>query len=330
MQPTVSILIAARNEEANILRCLQALERLAFPAEDLEVLIGNDRSEDNTGPLVAAFIAEKSNFRLLDINSRIGNQAGKANVLAQLAREARGRFFLITDADCEVSAGWISGMIRPFSNEGVGVVTGCTRMVAHTAFQKLQAIDWLAGQHVIDQLARFGIPLTTMGNNMAVRRQAYEATGGYEHLPFSIVEDFQLFREILKHRYNFAHLFRPEVLAMTQPLPGFRAWLHQRKRWMIGAMELPWYFLAFLLLQTLFYPLLIGLSFWFPVLAVSIWGLKFGLQSFQLAVILKRFHCRDLLPFIPLYDPYVHIGYLMTLIFYLLPTKVIWKGRTYP
>jgi cellulose synthase/poly-beta-1,6-N-acetylglucosamine synthase-like glycosyltransferase len=81
-----------------------------------------------------------------------------------------------------------------------------------------------------------------MGNNMAVRRTAYDAVGGYENLPFTVVEDYQLFTEIIQHRFSFGHLFNREVLATTRPLPDWKSWLQQRKRWMIGALQLPVYF----------------------------------------------------------------------------------------
>ncbi|WP_262489953.1 glycosyltransferase [Hymenobacter sp. AT01-02] len=69
-RPRVSILIAARNEEATIERCLTALSRLNYPPEQLEILIGDDASTDNTAAIVAAFIANKPQFRLLSIRQR--------------------------------------------------------------------------------------------------------------------------------------------------------------------------------------------------------------------------------------------------------------------
>ena len=42
--PKVSVLLAVRNEEENILRCLEALEDMDYPKNKIEILIGNDRS----------------------------------------------------------------------------------------------------------------------------------------------------------------------------------------------------------------------------------------------------------------------------------------------
>lgn len=324
-----SILIAARNEEDTVLRCLQALERLDYPKNRYEVLIGNDQSDDKTGSIVADFIRDKPQYRLFNITEKVGKQAGKANVLAQLARYAQGEILLLTDADCAVAPGWISGMLKPFEKQNLGILTGCTQIVGQTAFQRTQAVDWFYGQYLIKQCTDLRIPVTAMGNNMAVRRTAYDAVGGYEKLPFSVVEDYQLFTEIRKHGFDFAHRFDPAVLATTLPLPNWKSWLHQRKRWFVGALQLPAYFLVLFLVQLLFYPVLIGLSFWFPTTALIIWLVKFGTQSGQLLWILNRFRRWDLLPYLIVFELYLHLGYLISFVYYLLPTQVVWKGRTY-
>jgi cellulose synthase/poly-beta-1,6-N-acetylglucosamine synthase-like glycosyltransferase len=324
-----SILIAARNEEDTILRCLQAIERLNYPPDRYEVLIGNDQSEDKTGLIIENFIRDKPQFRLFTITERLGKQAGKANVLAQLARQAQGRILLFTDADCEVSPDWVSGMLRPFEQDKIGILTGCTQILGQNWFEQLQAVDWFYGQYLIKQFASLNIPVTAMGNNMAVRRTAYDAVGGYENLPFTVVEDYQVFTEIIQHRFSFGHLFNREVLATTRPLPDWKSWLQQRKRWMIGALQLPVYFVGLFLLQLVYYPILIVLAFWYPTVAATIWGIKFVVQSGQLLWILNRFRRWDLLPHLIGYEFYVHIGYLISLVYYLLPTKLVWKGRTY-
>src|SRR4051794_40849265 len=81
----VSILIAARNEANNIERCLTSITRLNYPADLIEVLIGNDGSTDETAKIVETFIADKPNFKLVSITEKLGQAHGKGNVLAHLA-----------------------------------------------------------------------------------------------------------------------------------------------------------------------------------------------------------------------------------------------------
>ena len=75
--PQISILIAARNEEATILDCLQAITQLDYPSDAVEVLIGDDQSTDRTGSFVADFIADKPNFQLVSITYTQAGLRGK-------------------------------------------------------------------------------------------------------------------------------------------------------------------------------------------------------------------------------------------------------------
>ena len=122
----VSILIAARNEEQNIIRCLQAIDSQDYPKDKLDVLIGDDDSGDGTAALAQGFIEGRPHFRLLPIRLQIAGLRGKTNVLAQLARQATGDFFLVTDADVCVPPTWVRGMLAEFAPQ-TGVVSGVTR-----------------------------------------------------------------------------------------------------------------------------------------------------------------------------------------------------------
>src|SRR5437868_4272822 len=59
-QLNVTIIIAARNEEENIVNCLQSIVRQDFPKEQVEVIVVNDHSEDKTAELAIAFL--RANF----------------------------------------------------------------------------------------------------------------------------------------------------------------------------------------------------------------------------------------------------------------------------
>ncbi len=141
-RPTVSILIAARNEETTILTCLRAVAKLNYPADAVEVLIGNDQSTDRTAAVVADYIADKPGFQLVTIIESPTGLRGKANVLAQLTRLARGQYLFFTDADTQVPPDWLSDMSRQFTGN-VGIVTGVTLPDGPRLFHTLQTIDWL-------------------------------------------------------------------------------------------------------------------------------------------------------------------------------------------
>lgn len=326
--PFISILVAARNEAYTILDCLRSITQLNYPPEYVEVLIGNDQSTDQTQALVLAFIADKPAFHLVAIEiSRIGLQ-GKANVLAQLARQARGSLFFFTDADTRVPANWLTEMSRQFAGQ-TGVVTGVTLPQGAGLFAKLQTIDWLYNLTLTHLVSIVGIPVTAMGNNMAVSRAGYEAAGGYEALPFSVVEDYTLFQAVVSKGYGFQNLLNEYVLADTKPVTTLMAFLQQRKRWMRGATALPPWMVISLYVQYLAGPLLLLVGYFSPVLAIGLYLIRLFIQATILSFGLSRLKQTNLWVFALLFEPYQLIIGPLAVAFYLLPTPIDWKGRRY-
>ncbi|MDB5243304.1 MAG: glycosyl transferase family 2, partial [Spirosoma sp.] len=175
----------------------------------------------------------------------------------------------------------------------------------------------------------FGVPVTAMGNNMAVSRDAYEAVGGYESLPFSVVEDYTLFQAIAKRGFRFHNVLNEAVLARTRPVDTLWAFLNQRKRWMRGATNLPLWMVAALYMQYLAVPLLLLLGWFIPVLAVCLYILKLFVQTLIISLGLGRLRQTRLWPYALLFEGYQLILGPLSVLYYLAPTKINWKGRTY-
>ena len=185
--PRVSILVAARNEEAALPRCLAALRALRYPPENVEILVGDDASTDRTRAVAeAAMQGYAGRFAVLAITEPVGEARGKANVLAQLAQAATSDYFFITDADIAVPPTWLRGLLAAAA-PGVGTVTGIALVEGPGLLDRLQGLDWLFSLGLAQVATEAGHAVTAMGNNMLVTRAAYRATGGYEALPFSII-----------------------------------------------------------------------------------------------------------------------------------------------
>jgi cellulose synthase/poly-beta-1,6-N-acetylglucosamine synthase-like glycosyltransferase len=325
----VSILIAARNEAHNIERCLQSILKLDYPQECLEVLIGDDASSDNTYEVISRYISGRPNFKLISIKDRLGCAKGKGNVLAHLAHQATSDYFFITDADMDLPADWIEAMLARATPE-IGIVTGITTVEGHHFFARMQGIDWLNALGMIQVVSDLNLPVTTMGNNMLVTREAYESTGGYEKIPFSITEDVQLFQEVLKNGYGFKNVYSHQVLAVTMPAQRLPDLMHQRKRWMKGSMHLPLYMKTVLIVYASFYAVMIPFFFRVPFFhAFFLLFLKWLFQSIFIQVCLKRVKRSATLTELVLFEVYQVFTSVLLLIFFFLPVKVIWKGRKY-
>ncbi len=345
----VTILIAARNEANNIIDCLRSVASLSYPKEALQILIGDDDSEDETAALIVEFIKDKPHFELIEIvrdwpfsnKPFVHTLKGKPNVLAQLAHHATGDYLFFTDADIEVPTDWIQNMLLHFKSN-VGIVTGITTMQTpplsflaqggslwEMLFGYCQALEWLYYLSIMRLLALFNIPLTAMGNNMAVTRKAYDSVGGYENIPFSITEDYALFQAILDKNFRFIQLFDRRVLTISKPVPTFSQLLVQRKRWMYGAISLPWgqrlgvYFNALLL------PFLILLGIFFPKTALLVIFLSYVSITAWLVGILNWLQLPQMFIGVPFFWFYhVFTNFAMFINFY-TTKQTVWKGRLY-
>ncbi len=322
--PFVSILIAVRNEEENILDLLHSLEKLTYPKEYLQILIGNDSSTDRTESLIQEFIDENlhsSHYQLVNINFQVAGLKGKANVLAQLAHFATGKYFFFTDADVEVPKHWIEEMTKIN-----GVVTGITLVKNSNWFEACQAIEWFFALYLMKRMTDFKLPSTGMGNNMMVSAEAYWAVGGYEKIGFSIVEDYALYKAIVDAKFEFRQEFKPSLMTITKPPPNY---FEQRKRWVAGGISSKSILLIPAFLQGLALPILLIISILSWEVSLLVILINLIINFFYGFRIFKKVNQSRLLKYIPAYTIYIYVFWFLQLVAYFLPTKLVWKGRSY-
>jgi cellulose synthase/poly-beta-1,6-N-acetylglucosamine synthase-like glycosyltransferase len=342
--PQVSILLAVRNEEENLARCLDSLLAQNYPPDKMTILVGDDASTDNTRAIIESYRQKDSRVQLVDVDHFLGEARAKANALAHLARanaalEAPGELLLITDADMYLQPRWARGMVDIYrqapEHKKPGVVTGFTIMQNPGLWAQLQSIDWMFAIGMVKVASDLGLPVATMGNNMMISRKAYEATGGYENLPFSITEDFQILHLTVKLGFPFYNAIDPTVLGFTRPTPSWKDLVLQRQRWMYGAVKLPWPFVFILSVQSVFYPLIVALFFLAPVQALVLLPAKVLFQAGFISLVRHRLYpdkrvkklrfYRFLFP----YDLYSGVLTLATIGMYLFWPRVYWKGRRF-
>jgi cellulose synthase/poly-beta-1,6-N-acetylglucosamine synthase-like glycosyltransferase len=115
--PSVSIIIAARNEEATIEAKLENLLALDYPEDQLEVVIASDGSDDRTGAIVSRY--QNARVCLLSLP-----RVGKAEALNAAIACARGELLVFSDANSMYCRDAIRVLVRPLADEAVGGVAG--------------------------------------------------------------------------------------------------------------------------------------------------------------------------------------------------------------
>jgi cellulose synthase/poly-beta-1,6-N-acetylglucosamine synthase-like glycosyltransferase len=329
-QPTVTVVIAARNEEASIRACLSSVLNQTYPKDRYSVIVANDGSSDSTQAICNEFVAKGtalSTFYVAEETTR----AGKSNALAQAIDRATGEVILITDADCTVPETWVEETARRYSSDEVGLVGGITLQQCASPFSGMQSLDWafILGAAVAN--ASWGNLLGSIGNNLSFRKKAYDAIGGYRNVPFSVTEDYALVQAIAKtRRWKYLYPLDKKLLVMSKACPDLLTLVRQKHRWGKGGLDMK--FSGFLLLA------ITGLMHLSP-LVVLYWG-KFILASFCVLVkmtidytfldsILTRLDRGDQLKYFFWFEMYYLVYAIVIPFLALFGGTVVWKGRNY-
>ncbi|MEX2088933.1 MAG: glycosyltransferase, partial [Bacteroidota bacterium] len=98
--PSVSLVVAARNEAHNLPRLLHCLFAQEYPAGKLEIIVVDDRSEDGSWTILQKAAEEHPRFRALRVTDLLPDFAPKKRALDLGIRSASGDIILLTDADC--------------------------------------------------------------------------------------------------------------------------------------------------------------------------------------------------------------------------------------
>lgn len=112
--PSVSVLVAAYNEEAVIAAKVANLLTAGYPAL-IEVIVASDGSSDRTNEIVEAITDRR--VSLLDLP-----RGGKTRALNAAAEAATGDVFVMTDATTHLAAGTLEALVAPFADPKVGCV----------------------------------------------------------------------------------------------------------------------------------------------------------------------------------------------------------------
>ncbi|MCU0452085.1 MAG: glycosyltransferase [Bacteroidetes bacterium] len=329
-RPTVSIVVAARNEEASIGACVDALCRQTFPADRYEVIVVDDDSTDLTAEVVRGRMPDHVQLRLVH-SSPLSRLKGKARPLSAGIAQARGEVILITDADCRVPPTWVEATAGQYEPD-VGLVGGITLQRAHTSFGGMQSLDWAYLLGVAAASVALGRSFGSIGNNLSFRKRAYDEVGGYDSLPFSVTEDYTLVHAIRSSgRWQQRYPIDARLLVESDPCPDVRALFHQKLRWGRGGLDVP--FIGFVIMA-------IGWSVHFlPLIHTLVWGawwhtltvlfVKATADYVLLAQVLKRLGRLDDLRHFFWFELYFALYVVALPVVVLLGGPVRWKGRQY-
>lgn len=125
--PSVSIVIAARNEARGIEPALRSV--LSQRGGDVEVIVVDDRSDDGTGAILDRMAAENPRLRVVHVTELPAGWLGKNHALWLGARAARGELLLFTDADVVLAPDTAARAAGYLQREGMDHLTLAPRVI---------------------------------------------------------------------------------------------------------------------------------------------------------------------------------------------------------
>jgi cellulose synthase/poly-beta-1,6-N-acetylglucosamine synthase-like glycosyltransferase len=219
--PSVSLLIAAYNEEAEIDKRLQTALMTDYPPDKLEVLIASDGSTDATPAIVRGYAGR--GVRLLDYRQR----RGKATVLNAAFAEVKGDVVLLSDANTHIDPSALRKLVRWFRDPSVGVVVGRLVLTDPVSGRNVDSLYWRYETFLKKCEGRLGALLGANGAIYAIRRHLFSP------LPSdTLVDDFVLPLRV-KLRSGCAIVYEPGATAEEETPAGIGSEFHRRSR--IGA-----------------------------------------------------------------------------------------------
>lgn len=239
--PTVSIIVPARNEEANIAACLESLAiQTGVP---FEIIVVDDHSTDRTQDIAGSFSPRYDNVRVIEAAPLPANCTGKNNAVSTGARAARGQWLLFTDADTVHLPGSLARAVTEAKQFNADMLSYSPEQIAITFWEMAilpVVFAELARQYPPTKVSDPQSPIAAAnGQYILIRREAYDAIGGHAAVASEILEDVALARLVkqsgrkLRFRYaadavrtrmyrNFAQLREgwTKNLALLFPDPG--------------------------------------------------------------------------------------------------------------
>jgi cellulose synthase/poly-beta-1,6-N-acetylglucosamine synthase-like glycosyltransferase len=240
IEPKVTILITAYNEEKNIAGKLENTLNMDYPKGKFEIIVASDASEDNTDGIVKGFGSQGVTLY------RVEGRVGKTETQNQTVKMAKGDIVIFSDATTKYKKDAVRKIVRNYNDPSIGAVSGRYEYVNPTgAPVGLGTIlFWKYENSVKSRQTRIETITGCCGCIYSVRKSLYEP------LPREIISDLVEPLKILEKGYRIA--FEPEAVAYEETTESSKEEFGMRVRVISRGMYGLWY------MRKLFNPLKYG------------------------------------------------------------------------
>jgi cellulose synthase/poly-beta-1,6-N-acetylglucosamine synthase-like glycosyltransferase len=331
--PTVAVIVSAKNEEQDILTCLESLEALTYDKTKLEIIVIDDQSTDSTLSLIEKIAQRNPHFKVLSTKDAPENKLrAKAKGIAWGIKNTDAEWIFITDADGAVHENWIGHMLSGV-DETTGMIGGMVTVKDKSFLAILERTSWAYTLPFAFGMAGFGGEFICVGPNMALRKSIYDEAGGLENSDFKVAEDLALFRMVEKSAFGVKSYVSKETKVDLEPVPSLKHLTSQQRRWLKGGFEGGWKYWIGLVFAFGFNNLLSVLFIIGMVLSLKTTLILLVIKSFadfimllSEKILLKE---KKMLRYFPFMEINVFITFMWLPISLLINSTIHWKGDNY-
>jgi cellulose synthase/poly-beta-1,6-N-acetylglucosamine synthase-like glycosyltransferase len=166
-EPTVTVVVAAHDEEAVIERRLENLLALDYPKEKLEIVVASDASSDRTDEIVRALAGREPRVRLL-----VCERGGKVAAQNRAVRESSAEIVAFSDANASWEADALRRLVVCLGDPEVAYVCGRLRLERPDGSNR-EGLYWRYELWLRAQESRLGSITGGNGSIYALKRSDY-------------------------------------------------------------------------------------------------------------------------------------------------------------
>ena len=228
----VSIIVAARNEEAIISYTIEDLLKQSYPERLTEIIIIDDHSTDNTAGIVSSY-AEQG-VKLISLNESSALNSYKKKAIQTAIGECKGDLIVTTDADCRMGTEWLTTIVAYYEQNDFKMISSPVGYFEEKSFfERAQALEFLyligLGASTIGNEQ----PSTCNGANLAYEKKAFYEVGGFTGIDDLASGDDELLLHKMAARYGnkIGFLKNKAAIVYTHAKSTLAEFIQQRKRW---------------------------------------------------------------------------------------------------
>jgi glycosyltransferase involved in cell wall biosynthesis len=223
----VSVIVACRNEEKNLLSLLSDIAAQDYNPGLFEVIIIDDNSSDSTNKIASGFTGIK-NFKILR-----NPGAGKKKSIKAGIEACIGELVITTDADCRMGIKWMKTISLFYSEHRPQMILGPVDIEGTKGFfNRFQELEFLSLQGVTAGTAVDRNPVMCNGANLAFTKEVYNLNSANLHEEEVSGDDIFLLHSVKEKNGNkILWLESPDALVTSETSKTLSSFLQQRARW---------------------------------------------------------------------------------------------------